>query len=52
MTTIEKTVMLQVSVGESIRTRLKVQSIQKGFTMGNLTAQILDEALKKLENDA
>ncbi len=43
--------MLQVEVRESIRTRLKVQSVQKGVTMGELAEQILDEALKKLEKE-
>ena len=45
----DKMVMLQVEVPESIRTRLKVQAVKMGTTMSELTTQIVDEALKKLE---
>ena len=45
----EKIVVLQVDVRESIRTRLRVQAVKMGVTMGELTERILDEALKKLE---
>ncbi|BAU10867.1 hypothetical protein LEP3755_13590 [Leptolyngbya sp. NIES-3755] len=41
--------MLQVEVKKTIRTRLKIQSIQQNTTMGELTERILDEALSKLE---
>ncbi|AFZ15699.1 hypothetical protein Cri9333_4943 (plasmid) [Crinalium epipsammum PCC 9333] len=51
MPTPEKTVMLQVEVKESIRTRLRVQAVQRGLTMGELAEQILDQALKKLEKE-
>jgi hypothetical protein len=49
MTKDEKIVVLQVDVRESIRTRLKVQAVKRGITMGELADRILDEALKKLE---
>jgi hypothetical protein len=42
-------VMLQVAVRESTRTRLKVQSVKLGMTMGELCDRLLDEALTKLE---
>jgi hypothetical protein len=45
----EKIVPLQVDVRESTRTRLRVQAVKRGVTMGELTDRILDEALKKLE---
>ena len=45
----EKIVPLQVDVRESTRTRLRVQAVKRGITMGELTERILDEALKKLE---
>ncbi len=45
----EKRVPLQVDVRESTRTRLKVQAVKMGVTMGELIDQILDEELKKLE---
>ena len=49
MTDQEKIVVLQVDVRESIRTRLRVQAVKRGITMGELAERILDEALKKLE---
>lgn len=45
----EKIVVLQVDVRESTRTRLKVQAVKRGITMGELVDRVLDEALKKLE---
>lgn len=45
----EKIVPLQVDVRESTRTRLKVQAVKRGITMGELIDKILDEELKKLE---
>ncbi|WP_180268012.1 hypothetical protein [Nostoc linckia] len=45
----EKTVVLQTDIKESLRTRLKLQAVRLGTTMSLLTEQILDEALKKLE---
>jgi class 3 adenylate cyclase len=44
MTEQEKIVVLQVDVRESTRTRLRIQAVKMGVTMGEL-----DEALKKLE---
>jgi len=41
--------MLQVEVRESTRTRLKLQAVRLGFTMGELADELLDEALNKLE---
>jgi len=49
MTNNEKMVVLQVDVPESTRTRLRVQAVKRGITMGELADQILSEALKKLE---
>ncbi len=45
----EKTVVLQTDVRESIRTRLKLQAVRSGVTMSLLAEQILDQGLKKLE---
>ncbi|WP_334971223.1 hypothetical protein [Nostoc sp.] len=45
----EKTVVLQTDVRESIRTSLKLQAVRLGTTMSLLTEEILDEGLKKLE---
>lgn len=45
----DKIVPLQVDIRESTRTRLRVQAVKMGVTMGELTDRILDEALKKLE---
>ena len=45
----EKTVVLQTDVRESIRTRLKLQAVRSGVTMSLLAEQILNEGLKKLE---
>jgi hypothetical protein len=45
----EKIVPLQVDIRESTRTRLRVQAVKMGITMGELADRILDEALKKLE---
>lgn len=45
----EKTVVLQADVKESTRTRLKLQAVRLGVTMGFLADQLLDEGLKKLE---
>jgi hypothetical protein len=45
----ERIVPLQVDVRESTRTRLKVQAVKRGITMGELIDKILDEELKKLE---
>jgi hypothetical protein len=45
----EKTVVLQTDVRESLRTRLKLQAVRLGITMSLLTEEILDEGLKKLE---
>lgn len=42
-------VMLQVEVRESIRTRLKLQAVKEGSTMGDLADKLLDEALARLE---
>ncbi|MBD2416101.1 GIY-YIG nuclease family protein [Nostoc calcicola FACHB-3891] len=42
-------VILQTDVKESTRTRLKLEAVRLGTTMSLLTEQILDEALKKLE---
>ncbi len=41
--------MLQVEVRESTRTRLKLQAVRLGVTMGELADELLDEALNKLE---
>ena len=41
--------MLQVEVRESTRTRLKLQAVRLGVTMGELADDLLDEALNKLE---
>jgi hypothetical protein len=49
MTEAENRVMLQVEVRESTRTRLKLQAVRLGFTMGELADELLDEALNKLE---
>jgi hypothetical protein len=38
-----------VDVRESTRTRLRVQAVKMGITMGELIDRILDEELKKLE---
>jgi len=45
----EKTVVLQTDVRESLRTRLKLQAVRLGTTMSLLAEEILDEGLKKLE---
>jgi hypothetical protein len=45
----EKTVVLQTDVRESLRTRLKLQAVRLGTTMSLLTEEILNEGLKKLE---
>jgi hypothetical protein len=49
MTEAENRVMLQVEVRESTRTRLKLQAVRLGVTMGELADELLDEALNKLE---
>lgn len=41
--------MLQVEVRESTRTRLKLQAVRLGVTMGELADELLDKALNKLE---
>lgn len=46
-----KTVMLQVDIKETTRTRLKLQAVRLGITMGSLTEQILSEALDKMEKE-
>ena len=48
----EKNVVLQVDVKESTRTRLKLQAVRLGTTMGELADQILSEALTKLEQQS
>jgi class 3 adenylate cyclase len=45
----EKTVVLQADVRNSTRTRLKLQAVRLGITMSLLADEILDEGLKKLE---
>lgn len=52
MTDQEKIVVLQVDVRESTRTRLRIQAVKMGVTMGELADRILDEALKKLEEQS
>ena len=47
----QKTVVLQTDVRDSIRTRLKLQAVRLGITMSILADQILDEGLKKLEQE-
>lgn len=47
----ENKVMLQVEVRESTRTRLKIQAVRLGRTMGELADQLLDEVLSKLEQE-
>ncbi len=47
----QKTVVLQTDVRDSIRTRLKLQAVRRGITMSLLADQILDEGLKKLEQE-
>ncbi len=49
MTEAENKVMLQVEVRESTRTRLKLQAVRLGVTMGELADELLDEVLNKLE---
>lgn len=49
MTEAENKVMLQVEVRESTRTRLKLQAVRLGVTMGDLADELLNEALNKLE---
>lgn len=51
MTEAENKVMLQVEVRESTRTRLKLQAVRLGVTMGELADQLLNEALNKLEQE-
>ena len=46
----EKIVVLQVDVPESFRTRLRIQALKRGITMGELLLQIVEEPLKKLES--
>lgn len=48
----EKNVVLQVDVKESTRTRLKLQAVRLGTTMGELADQILSEALTKFEQES
>lgn len=48
----EDLVMLQVKVRESIRDRLKVQSVVLKESMGDLADRLLDEALARLESQA
>ncbi len=43
--------MLQVEVRESTRTRLKLQAVRLGVTMGELADELLNEALNKLEQE-
>lgn len=45
----DELVMLQVRVRESIRDRLKVQSVVLKESMGDLADRLLDEALSQLE---
>lgn len=51
MTEAENKVMLQVEVRESTRTRLKLQAVRLGITMGELADELLNEALNKLEQE-
>ncbi len=51
MTEAENKVMLQVEVRESTRTRLKLQAVRLGVTMGELADELLNEALNKLEQE-
>ena len=46
----DKLIVLQVHVPESFRTRLKMQSVRLGITMGDLLLQLTEQTLKKLED--
>lgn len=46
-----KTVVLQVDVPESFRTRLRIQALKLGITMGELLLQIAEVPLNKLESE-
>jgi hypothetical protein len=46
---VDEFVMLQVRVRESIRDRLKLQSVMLKESMGDLADRLLDEALNQLE---
>lgn len=46
---VDEVVMLQVRVRESIRDRLKLQSVMLKESMGDLADRLLDEALNQLE---
>lgn len=45
----EKIIRLQVDVPESIRTRLKLEAVRTGQNMGEVAEEILDEGLRKRE---
>ena len=47
----EKTVVLQVDVPESYRTRLRIQALKLGMTMGELLVELTQPLLKSLEED-
>ena len=49
---VDEFVMLQVRVRESIRDRLKLQSVMLKESMGDLADRLLDEALSQLEKPA
>lgn len=49
---VDELVMLQVRVRESIRDRLKLQSVMLKESMGDLADRLLDEALNQLEKSA
>ena len=49
---VDEFVMLQVRVRESIRDRLKLQSVMLKESMGDLADRLLDEALNQLEKPA
>lgn len=45
----DKTVFLQVPVPESLRIRLKIEALKKGMSLKDLAQDILEKALKELE---
>jgi hypothetical protein len=46
----EKIVVLQVDVPESFRTKLRIEALKQGITMGELLLQVVSPVLKKLSD--
>jgi hypothetical protein len=48
----DKKVVLHVDVEESTRTRLRLEAVRRGISMGQLLDEILDKAIPQLDNEA